>query len=54
MAGAGHGGQSSLQALKAAADYPADKLTAMWDYKSDIMGLIVGAQGGNDYERHRS
>ena len=38
----------------AAAAYPAEKLTDMWDYKCDIMKKVVEANGGNDYERHRS
>ena len=40
--------------MKAAMSYPAEQLTKMWDYKSDIMEKVVGANGGNDYERHRS
>ena len=38
----------------AAAAYPPEKLAAMWDYKCDIMKMIVAANRGNDYERHRS
>ena len=39
---------------KVAMSYPAEQLTNMWDYKSDIMEKVVGAAGGNDYESHRS
>ena len=40
--------------MKAALSYPAEQLAKMWDYKSDIMEKVVGANGGNNYERHRS
>lgn len=40
-----------MAAVKA---YPASKLSQMWDYKSEIMAKVVEAEGGNDYDRHRS
>ena len=39
--------------MQAKDDYPSEKLEAMWDYKSYIMEAVLGANGGNDYERHR-
>ena len=39
--------------MQAKDDYPAEKLAEMWDYKSYIMGAVLAAKGGNDYDRHR-
>ena len=33
---------------KVAMSYPAEQLTNMWDYKSEIMEKVVGAAGGNE------
>ena len=37
-----------------AAEYPSEKLDAMWEYKNYVMQAVVACNGGNDYERHRS
>ena len=42
-----------LDVFKAHAEYPSEKLEAMWDYKSYVMDAVEVCGGGNDYKRHR-
>ena len=35
-------------------EYPSDKIDAMWRVKARNMLQIIEAEGGNDYDQHRS